>query len=68
LLKYASFFDFPNVLRQNLVIWRSFVWLFGAILFGCLAQFCLVVWRNSVWLFGAILFGYLAQFCLVICF
>ena len=41
-------------------------WLFGAISFGCLAQFRLVVWLDSVWLFGAISFGYLAQFRLVI--
>ena len=30
---------------MNLVIWRNFVWLFGAISFGYLAQFRLVVWR-----------------------
>ena len=46
---------------MNLVIWRDFVWLFGAISFGYLARFRLVIWRTFVWLFGALLFGYLAQ-------
>ena len=32
---------------MNLVIWRDFVWLFGAISFGYLAHFCLVIWRKS---------------------
>ena len=42
------------------------IWLFGGILFGCLAEFCLVIWRKIVWLFGGKSFGYLAEFCLVI--
>ncbi len=27
----------------HLAVWRNFIWLFGAISFGCLAQFRLVI-------------------------
>ena len=31
------------------------IWLFGAISFGYLAQFCLVIWRVTYWITGTII-------------
>jgi uncharacterized PurR-regulated membrane protein YhhQ (DUF165 family) len=51
---------------HNLVIWRIFIWSFGAFSFGHLAHFYLVIWHIFIWSFGAFLFGHLADFHLVI--
>ena len=37
------------------------IWLFGPILFGCLAHFCLVVWRIFVWSFGCEMSEYVCE-------
>jgi len=44
---------------HNLVIWRIFVWSFGAFSFGHLAHFHLVIWRIFIWSFGRFSFGHL---------
>ncbi|MDD6748910.1 MAG: hypothetical protein PUF28_03675, partial [bacterium] len=37
----------------HLGIWRTFIWEFGAFLFGNLADFYLGIWRIFIWELGA---------------